>query len=762
MLRNGMTTRFHLSALLALMLLLCASGISHAQDTGAKSTPSPAANTVGLTPAEAKRAVDVLQDPQQRSQLIQTLQAISKALPPPPGDASASSPSTPATPAAPAAAVPAQSMSLAPDSLGAQLVSQFSNWPDWVAAEAATTFQAITDFPLLVDWARQIAADPEQRGAVLRALTNLALVIAVALAVGWLVRLALARPLRGLIGHAPKPPPKREAVPDGTEPAVEAETWLLLPRLPFALARLTLELIPVAVFWGIASLLSGLTPGVWARSAILIVANAYATTLLILAIGRMLVSPSVKRLRLLHVSDATASYLMLWLRRIVATAVFGSAFASLALLFGLYQAAYETLIGVVALIVAVWVGVLVLRSRHQVAARLRAAPDVESSLARWRNWFAGAWHYLALLAIGAAWILWVAGIREGLGGVRILLGTVAILVVARLVSIALLGLMNRVLSLAPEPVQAKLNLADPAARYHRAGRFAVNAIVVVATGIVLLRFWGIGSFAWFESGRTGAQLISAAVTIAVALLAAIIVWEGANTGLERRLTRLSQAGSAAHSARLRTMLPILRAFLLSAIVTIVGLTALSEIGVNIAPLLAGAGIVGVALGFGSQKLVQDVITGIFVLFENAIQIGDTVTVAGLTGNVEQLSVRTIWLRGGDGAVHIIPFSAVTSITNTNRGLGNASVSVMVAFSEHSDRIIEVLSGIVTEMRESDIFGTLILGDLKVWVDTVKSNGVTYAGLIACTNSGRWPVQREFNRRMQLRFQELGIDLGKDA
>ncbi len=81
---------------------------------------------------------------------------------------------------------------------------------------------------------------------------------------------------------------------------------------------------------------------------------------------------------------------------------------------------------------------------------------------------------------------------------------------------------------------------------------------------------------------------------------------------------------------------------------------LSEIGINIAPLLAGAGIVGVAIGFGSQKLVQDLITGIFLLLENAMQVGDTVTVSGLTGVVEALSVRTIRLRAGDGSVHIIP------------------------------------------------------------------------------------------------------------
>ena len=100
------------------------------------------------------------------------------------------------------------------------------------------------------------------------------------------------------------------------------------------------------------------------------------------------------------------------------------------------------------------------------------------------------------------------------------------------------------------------------------------------------------------------------------------------------------------------------------IATVTALMALSEIGVNIAPLLAGAGILGVAIGFGSQKLVQDLITGIFLLLENAMQVGDWVTVSGLSGSVEALSVRTIKLRASDGSVHLIPFSAVTSVPSS--------------------------------------------------------------------------------------------------
>jgi small-conductance mechanosensitive channel len=184
-----------------------------------------------------------------------------------------------------------------------------------------------------------------------------------------------------------------------------------------------------------------------------------------------------------------------------------------------------------------------------------------------------------------------------------------------------------------------------------------------------------------------------------------------------------------------------------------------KVGINIAPLLAGAGIIGVAIGFGSQKLVQDVVTGMFVLFENAIQVGDWVTVSGLSGKVEQLSVRTIWLRGGDGALHIVPFSAVSTISNTNRGLGTAAVAVTVAYREDSDRAAEAMRGIAAGLRQDPEYADKILDDLQLWVDSVRALGVTLAGTISCTDAGRWPVQREFNRRLQKRFKELEIDLG---
>jgi small-conductance mechanosensitive channel len=189
------------------------------------------------------------------------------------------------------------------------------------------------------------------------------------------------------------------------------------------------------------------------------------------------------------------------------------------------------------------------------------------------------------------------------------------------------------------------------------------------------------------------------------------------------------------------------------------MTALNAVGINVGPLLAGASIVGVALGFGSQKLVQDFITGIFLLVEDAVDVGDWVTLAGVSGTVEHISIRTIRLRGGDGSVYLVPFSSVTSVNNSNRGLGNAAVTVNVDPAEDTDRVSALLSEIARELRTEPEFAAGMQSDLQLWgVDKVDGSMVTISGQIVCTDAGRWGVQREFNRRMKLRFEREGIKL----
>jgi small-conductance mechanosensitive channel len=381
-----------------------------------------------------------------------------------------------------------------------------------------------------------------------------------------------------------------------------------------------------------------------------------------------------------------------------------------------------------------------------------------------RNWFARIWHWIAILVLATSWLTWAVEVPHGYQlTLRYVLSVIAVGFVGRLVQIALLGVLDRTLLPRPEMTSRYPGLDARLSLYHPALVNVTRAVIFIIGALVVLQLWGLGTLRWLFVSTLGQRLLSTLVMLAITLLLAAAVWEAVNAAFQRHLDKLTREAQAARSARLRTLLPLLRTTLTITIVIIAGMMVLSQIGVNIGPLLAGAGIVGVAIGFGSQKLVQDLITGIFLLLENAMQVGDTVTVSGLSGTVENLSVRTIRLRAADGSVHIIPFSSVTTVTNVNRGLGNAPVNVCVALEEDTDHVCTVLKEIVAAMREEEDFSARMLSDLQLWgVDKVDGASVTITGQVVCTDSGRWSVQREFNRRMKQRFEELGIRLYNPA
>jgi small-conductance mechanosensitive channel len=453
-----------------------------------------------------------------------------------------------------------------------------------------------------------------------------------------------------------------------------------------------------------------------------------------------------------------------WWRRIVAVTVFGVALANIALLLGLYRPAYVAVVRLLMLVVHLFVVIIILQCRRRVADFIRAPETELGPVAAMRNRLADIWHILAIGLNLALWAVWALQVQNGYALLlRYFLAGVAVLAIARLISIVAMTALDRIFRISPEFLRQFPGLEARANRYFPALRATILGVIAVITLIALLEVWGIDAAAWFSSDRIGGRLVSALVTIAIAGAVALAIWEASNAAIDQHLMLLSREGRHARAARLRTFLPMLRATLLSIIVTVVALTALSELGVNIAPLLAGAGIVGIAIGFGSQKLVQDLITGLFLLLENAVQVGDTVTVSGLSGVVENLSIRTIRLRAGDGSIHIIPFSSVTSVTNTNRGIGNAAISVNVAYEEDTDRVGTVLKEIAADMRADSEFKPMIRGDFDLWgVDKVDASMATIVGQIECTDVGRWPVQREFYRRMKRRFQELGIEIARPS
>ena len=288
--------------------------------------------------------------------------------------------------------------------------------------------------------------------------------------------------------------------------------------------------------------------------------------------------------------------------------------------------------------------------------------------------------------------------------------------------------------------------------------FAVTLVYFVIL-LTLVHIWGFNLFTlvggWL-SDETWGKLKNAAIMVAVSFL----VWELISTLIENYLDAIDDSGTRIErSARARTLLPLLQTFLFLLICTVVTLTTLSTLGVDVTPVLAAAGVIGIAIGFGSQKLVQDIINGLFILFQDTIAVGEVVDVAGHSGVVEHISVRTIGLRDLSGRAHTIPFSEVTTITNHTKDYAFSELDIGIGYREDVDEVIEVIRQIGAELETDPIHGQNILEPIQVLgVDQFADSAVIIKARIKTNPMTQWAVKRAFNRLMKYRFDELGIEI----
>ncbi len=538
--------------------------------------------------------------------------------------------------------------------------------------------------------------------------------------------------------------------------------WPLLSRLPFILGAMIVDALPPLAFFAAATLVlaSPVINDILMSLMIAAVVNAYVMCRLLLVLARSTFCAPSAKLRLLHLSDGAAAFLAVWCRRIALVFVVGFAIIQIGGLSGMSFAVQHGLGRMFGLAIHIMVIVMILKRRRQVEGWLRGAAGEKRSF--WHNMkarLAGVWHWQAILIVALSWILFATEVTNRVQHpTRLILGTLAILVLFRVLHIVLLGALEKAFASNGTIADPRRHLiAQRIARYQLPLRLFINAFMILSLAIFLMQFWGLNLLSWLAVGGLGGRLVSSLGTIGTTLIVGIVIWETLNFVMQIYMDELAQQGAYVRAARLKTVVPILRNTVLIALLAIFVLTVLSEIGVNIGPLLAGASIIGVAVGFGSQKLVQDFINGIFLLLENTMQVGDWVTAGGLSGTVENLSIRTLRLRASDGSVHIIPFSSVTTVTNTNRGLGNAAVSVSVSYDEDTDQVAELLKQIVLDMRQEDAFRDGMLSDLQYWgVDKIDGTVATLAGQVVCTDKARWAVQRELNRRIKIAFQERGL------
>jgi small conductance mechanosensitive channel len=289
--------------------------------------------------------------------------------------------------------------------------------------------------------------------------------------------------------------------------------------------------------------------------------------------------------------------------------------------------------------------------------------------------------------------------------------------------------------------------------------FFLKIVTWVAGVAGVLASWGVDVMA-LASSPWGQRVLGSAFSISTTVLLVVFIYELLSRLIEKKLNGKDSNGQIVQAnSRARTLLPMVQKAAIMVLAVIVGLVTLSELGINIAPLLAGAGVLGVALGFGSQTLVKDFLTGLSIILEDTMSVGDYVVIGDKGGTVENLSIRTVHLRNFDGALHVIPFSEITTITNMTKSFAFAVFEVGVSYDTDLDKAIAVIKEVGHMLRKDSPVKEFILDDIEVWgVDSLASSSINIKGRIRTIAGKHNDVRRAFLLQIKKAFDAEGIEI----
>lgn len=530
-------------------------------------------------------------------------------------------------------------------------------------------------------------------------------------------------------------------------------------RLAWSLLRLCIDAAQIAALYTAAiTVLTVLEPKFGTRLLVLVFIHAAVIVRSLMAIARALIAPDNPGLRLLPCSDETALLTQRWLRRLVLVPVYAYLALQAARLLGLPWGVHDAVLRLIGLYVAVQVVVLILAVREPVGALIRRAGNKRLRVLTMR--VSRSWHWLAVVYVLLMYAIWALSVQGGF--LFLLRATVATLAAILIVRSGSRGVRQGLRRLERRQAELRQRRPESALRVGRLSKLArrlARGVLLLAATLLMLEGWNVDALGWLYS-PSGQVLLAGVGRITAIVLGALLLWELAGVWIEEQLTDLDRHGrQRIRSARARTLLTVGRKAVAIVVVTIATLLVLSELGVNIGPLLAGAGVVGIAVGFGAQKLVQDVITGAFILMEDVMAVGDVVNVGGQGGLVEAISLRYVRLRDLAGTVHTIPFSSISTVSNLTKDYSYYVFDVNIGYTEDVERVCAVLTDIDAGLRCDEKFGPMILEPLEILgVDQFADSAVIVKARTKTLPIQQWSVGREFNKRLKQRFGELGIEI----
>jgi len=695
---------------LALLAILAVAAPVPAQEVAPAAESAP-----GLSPEQARTLAELLKDEAARGAVLSELEKIAAAAAPDAAEAGGDT---------------------APDpeqvSLGRQIAETTQAFAQNVAAGATRFWEQLKRAPRALSAAGDLESE-----VLLQAVLDLALVVITTFAAFFLYRLVARRVYR-VMGSA----------------AAGSGTWRTAMIITVSIV---IDAGVVVLAWATGYLVSltvvGDTGTIGIRQTLFL--NAFLLVEMIKVLVRSVLAPTTEALRPVNLSNRAARVLSGWMTTIVGLLGYGQMLVvpivnqNVSWLAG---RSFSTIISLLA--VAITVG-LVLAYRRAVADWLTGGPKTKrSGLWRFlcRNWQVPVLLYLVAL-------FGIVLTRPG-GILFPLLGTTAKVIAAVLVGAIVANLLGRAMARGvqlPERVTARLPLLE-----RRLNSFVPRALLVVRFAIIA----AVVAFAidavdlfdvagWLE-GAVGRQMTETILSVALVLLLAFALWLALSSWIDYRLN--AEFG-AVPTAREQTLLGLLRNAATIVLVVITTMFVLSEIGIDIAPLIASAGVLGLAIGFGAQKMVQDIITGIFIQFENAMNVGDVVTVGGTTGTVERLTIRSVSLRDLQGVFHIIPFSSVDMVSNHMRGFGHFVCDMGIAYRESIDDAKQAMLDAFAELKANPDWSGAILGDLQWFgLQAFGDSAVVVRARIKCVPGQQWGVGRAYNEIVKRIFDERGIEI----
>ena len=485
-----------------------------------------------------------------------------------------------------------------------------------------------------------------------------------------------------------------------------------------------------------------------------------------LKISRALISPDVAHARILPINDEKANYYWIWVQRFAHyTAIYFLAIQSLTVI-RIPLSSLAFIRGVLLAVFPFMISVFVLQVAREIRLRYersqREREDKAALEGRYQRITKTVVRYWAPLVVAYSWAIFLLQLLNCEMGFFYLLKaslSTAVIIVALILTLRLQEWVFKRFFAISEIVKERFpGLEDKTNRYIVVFRKALSAIFVIIAIGMTAGVWGVPITAIITS-KAGSLIILRVTAITIAIGAVIMIVEISSFLSDYLLEERKGGEKKPVTQKTKTLIPILRTSVKIAAGFVGGIIILDQLGVDTAPILAGAGIVGLAVGFGAQTLVKDVINGLFILFEESIRVGDYTDLGQNGGIVEAVGLRTVKLRDVHGNFHVVPNSSIDRITNMSKEFSRSVIDVGVAYREDVDQVIDILREIGEGMLKDPEYGKTILEPMEVLgLQSFEDSAVVIRVRFTTEPLKQWGLRREFNRRVKRVFDERGIEI----